>query len=114
MRVTQISIILVFLLLAVQGSVNASSADFGTPVKGEIVSVKQDPKPNSWTLRVKLLESCVGPGMKLNKAGTVVVINELKKTVPYVKGQKVKVRWMSYSAMTPNGPISGTSWEFVP
>ena len=103
-----------FLLLALVAGALASSATFGPPVDGEILSARvTTPSSSTWTLKVKLLQGCDGPGIHVTKAGTVVTIKHNSKRATFKKGDKIKVQWMNYSAMTPNGAITGSSWKLA-
>lgn len=103
-----------FLLLTLVAGTLASSATFGSVIDGEVLSARMTtPSSGTWTLKVKLLQGCDGPGNQKTKPGTVVTINHDDKRASYKKGQKLKVQWMFYSAMTPNGAISGTSWKLA-
>ena len=93
----------------------ASSTEYGQPVQGRVVAAEQAGR--DWKLKVELTES---PGRvpnhdrKTYKKGSVVETSVKKAERSFKKGDPVKVRWMSYSGMGPNGPVVGLSWELAP
>ncbi len=94
----------------------ASSAQFGPPTKAEVVEAKLvDQKLSDWELKLKLLES---PGRvprgKKYKKGSLVEVTAKGEKRQFKKGDQVPVRWMNYSAMGPDGPVGGLSWQLVP
>ena len=107
--------LVILLLLCLQTLTLASNVEYGTPASAQVVAVKKSAEgPNYRDLTVKLLDGCKGSGLSWHKAGTTVQFTVFDKNSTFAAGQKIKVRWMRYSAMSPNGPVSGTSWGLVP
>jgi hypothetical protein len=111
-----LTIVFLLLLFAVAF---ASSMQEGPPLKGEVVSAKMvDQKQKNWELSVKLLEEPGVPPSGFYKAsqfkkGTTVQTDVERSNLSFAKGDKVTLRWMNYSAMGPNGPVGGLSWQFL-
>ncbi len=74
------------------------------------------------TVKVEILETIVSPGFNaqtqsLACQGKIVndqiPLSKISAGQPLAKkGTTVKAEWRSYSAMTPKGPMSSTSWKF--
>jgi hypothetical protein len=97
----------------------ASNFQEGPPLKGEVVKAELiDKNKRDWKLMVKLLEApnVVPSGYyKASdyKKGSIVETHVQKSASSFKKGDRITLRWQSYSAMTPNGPMGGLSWPFI-
>lgn len=97
----------------------ASNFQEGPPLKGEVVKAELlDKNKRDWKLMVKLLEAPnVVPSGYYNaldyKKGSVVETHVKKSATSFKKGDKITLRWRSYSAMGANGPVGGLSWPFI-
>ena len=94
----------------------ASNFQEGPPLKGEVVKAELVDK--DWKLSVKLLEAPnVVPSGYYNaldyKKGSIVETHVKRSATSFKKGDKITLRWRSYSAMGSNGPIGGLSWPFI-
>lgn len=109
-------IIILSLLFAV--ALGSSVVD-GPPVEGVVTRAElSEPKNQKWKLSIELLDDpkVVPSGFyKASdyKKGAVVRTEVFRPSSPIKKGDKVKVRWKSYSGMGPNGPVGGLSWELL-
>lgn len=107
---------LVFVLFA---TALASSFQEGPPLKGEVLKAELvEQKKRNWKLMVKLLEEpkVVPSGYYRAsdyKKGSLVETEVARSQWVFKKGDKVTLRWRSYSAMGANGPVGGLSWDFI-
>ena len=101
----------VFLLILV-GLAQASSMHEGKPIKAEVKKITAQGK--EVTLQLELLENPGAPVVNKGKPvakGDLVTVTCQRPATQFTVGQRLQVKWMHYSAMGPNGPVSGLSWK---
>lgn len=112
--------LLILLLIVLALPASSSSMSYGPPVEAEVVSARlENKKTGEWAVEVRLLKTATIPNSKRWNPkdylkGKVLTAKAEGATRSFAPGDRIKVRYMHYSAMGPNGPVSGLSWEIAP
>lgn len=113
-------LLLVPILVAVSYPALSSSMHHGPPIDAEVKKVEPGEKKGYRNLTVILLQKPRVPkssyydAAQYKKGGTVTFSVEPLDNRTFKPGQQIQVRWRQYSAMGPNGPVGGLSWEVFP